>query len=93
MIYTVVNGKLYSLVVRETPKMYIYDGMDSSEHGNRHFGWNRRFLKEDCCLTPLEAIRRRKNRIMSFSARLKDKLESMENEFKMLDELESEEVI
>jgi len=92
MIYKVVNGVLHSLVVRETAKMYIYEDMDSTEHANRHFGWITRFRKEECCTTPLEAIRERKNQIMSFSGTLQDKLEAMMVEFKMLDRLESEEI-
>jgi len=86
-VYKVWNRPLevHSVLVRETEKLYISDG-DSGAG----FGYTTRFYKEDCCLSPAEAIQERRNMLLTKKGGFEDKLAQCLSDIEELDKLERE---
>ena len=82
-IYKYYGGKVHEAEVRETDKMYI-----AEERLGSAFGWSSRFRKEDCHLSPLEAIRSVINNRVSFRSKLKEKIHEIDSDLGTLRKLE-----
>lgn len=91
-IYKYYKGKIYSVDVRETEKMYIIDHnvfVHNSHQTAAAFGYRSRFLKKDhWSITPLEAVRERINQNVSFRQTLKNKIHKIDSELDTLRKLE-----
>jgi len=77
-IYTYYRGKVHSLEVKETEKLFI------ANKGAAAFSFIRRFRKDGCCLTPVAAV----NKEIGFlKARISVKRRHLIDDEKRLDKL------
>ena len=92
IIYEYYNGTVYSLTVRETSKMYIFDGLYSDEVKNTGmaFNYGHRFSKEDCCTSPREAVQKKKNSLKTMLGAYQDKIDGIRYELAHVEKLENE---
>ena len=83
-IYKYNKGEVHTLEVRETEKMFIYDG----NKRQRNFGYGTRFYKEDCCLSHDEAVLKVKNSLLTSIGLHTDRLNMANEEMSLLMESE-----
>jgi len=82
-IYTVFQGKVHELEVKETAKLYI-----AKDNYALAFGCVTRFTKESCATSPAEAVATRTNELNSRRQRLKDQMHQIDSELVTLHKLE-----
>jgi PIN domain nuclease of toxin-antitoxin system len=82
-IYTIFNGKLFSVEARKTKKFFVL------KERQREFGWYKIIPKKDACVTPRQAIQREKNILLTAIGSFEDALKNHRDKFANIEKLES----